>query len=494
MKFLSICLVIIISGYFITSSTIGNDKLTILKSLLSENQKEIIKQYLFPYKFILSQQEKEQELTKELDELKMKYKEVTKYEDNFDRNLYFKYLKKNGVNSLELELNALKELNSIPVKKTNVIKLSNNKELHKFKIYSGFYRGMHYDFPGSGYIDFYKDKIVLLSAQGILAINESLELEEETPFNQISTNINEFISFDQYVKSKDFSLKDLLIFKENILISFTEEINENCWNTSVLIGKMNLKYIEFKKLFSPTTCVHETDNLDSEFNATQSGGRMIDFENDSILLSIGDYRSRFLAQDINSVNGKILEIDINSGLHKLISMGHRNPQGLLFDRANNIILSTEHGPNGGGEVNIIDIEKINEKNPLNYGWPISSYGKHYGSDELNKNKYEKYPLYKSHSKYGFIEPLLSFSYSIAISEIVSLNENKYVFSSMGGDRKGGKTLYFFEINQEKKISKLEEVRINERIRDLKFKNGILLLFLEDSASIGKIYLNSFPKL
>ena len=47
-------------------------------------------------------------------------------------------------------------------------------------------------------------------------------------------------------------------------------------------------------------------------------------------------------------------------------MGHRNPQGLLvFD---NIVLSTEHGPRGGDEINKIMFGK-------NYGWPISSYGK-----------------------------------------------------------------------------------------------------------------------
>jgi len=476
-------IIIITSCYLLISTTIGNGKFTIVKSLFSYNQKELIKKYIFPYKYISLQQEL---INKLEDELAWKQKNV---DIKFDRELYFKHLNQNGLNSLELELNALSKLKSIPVKKTDIIKLSNNKELHKFQIYSGFYRGIHYDFPGSGYIDFYKDKIVLLSAHGILAVNDSPKLEDETPFNQIPTNINKFISFEQYVKNKDFSLKDLLIFKENILISFIEEINENCWNTSVLIGKMNLKFIEFQKLFSPSECIHEKNNLDLEFNATQSGGRIIEFENDSILLSVGDYRSRFLAQDVKSINGKILKININSGQYKLISIGHRNPQGLFFDKPNNIIFSTEHGPRGGDEVNIIEIKKINEKNPLNYGWPISSYGEHYGSYELNKKKYEKYPLYKSHIKHGFIEPLLSFEKSIAISEIVSVNENKYVFSSMGGDRKGGKTLFFFELNNEKKISKLEEVRINERIRDLKFNNGNLILFLEDSASIAEIYLN-----
>ena len=33
-------------------------------------------------------------------------------------------------------------------------------------------------------------------------------------------------------------------------------------------------------------------------------------------------------------------------------MGHRNPQGLYFDKENNFILETEHGPKGGDEINL----------------------------------------------------------------------------------------------------------------------------------------------
>ena len=47
-------------------------------------------------------------------------------------------------------------------------------------------------------------------------------------------------------------------------------------------------------------------------------------------------------------------------------MGHRNPQGLFFDKENNIILETEHGPQGGDEINIIDISMINKNNIPNY--------------------------------------------------------------------------------------------------------------------------------
>ena len=74
---------------------------------------------------------------------------------------------------------------------------------------------------------------------------------------------------------------------------------------------MNYEKISFKKFFSANECIHSTNNIDGEFEALQSGGRIIDY-NDEILLSIGDYRSRFLAQDLKSVNGKIIKINPNN--------------------------------------------------------------------------------------------------------------------------------------------------------------------------------------
>ena len=76
-------------------------------------------------------------------------------------------------------------------------------------------------------------------------------------------------------------------------------------------------------------------------------------------------------------------------------MGHRNPQSLDYikNENNNFIISTEHGPDGGDEININNLS-INE-NIKNFGWPISSYGYHY-----DKKDRENAPLYKSHSEYG----------------------------------------------------------------------------------------------
>ena len=105
---------------------------------------------------------------------------------------------------------------------------------------------------------------------------------------------------------------------------------------------------------------------------------------------------------------------------------------------------------------------------------------HYKETQL---KVEKYPLNNSHKVFGFIEPLKSFVPSIGISEITKIGNNKYVVSSMKEA-----SLYFFELNNNK-ISNLKKVVVNERVRDVKFNNNKLYLFLENTSSLGVILLN-----
>ena len=102
-----------------------------------------------------------------------------------------------------------------------------------------------------------------------------------------------------------------------------------------------------------------------------------------------------------------------------------------------------------------------------------------------KKKYEKYQLYKSHSEHGFIGPLKSFVPSIGISEIVKVGKNRYVVSSLKD-----KSLYFFELNEQQEIFNLNRVEVFERVRDLRFFENQLYLFMEDTASIGVINFNS----
>ena len=455
---------IIIISYFFIYLTIGNQIFTNLKSFLNYEQKQLIKKYFFPYKAIAERDkaiaERDVVITQRDKELRVSYNE--KFESNFKENGY--------------------EIKTVE----SYVNLPNNKILKKYNLTSGFYAGIENHFPGSGYIDFYggRSDILILSSRGVLAFKKNIEDTEEN-FQQIKNNINEFIDVNQFKKGKWFSIKDLSILNNKIYISYTDEIKKDCWNTSVIYGDMNYENINFERLFSSKDCVHSSNNIDKEFNGHQSGGKIVYFDDNHILLSIGDYRNRYLAQDIISVNGKVIKVNIDKGDYEIISMGHRNPQGLYHDRENRFILQTEHGPQGGDEINIIEVSKINKDKIQNFGWAISSAGEHYeGKIERNKTRYEKYPLFKSHIEHGFIEPLKSFVPSIGISEIVKVGINRYVVSSMKD-----KSLYFFELNKQKQIINLNRVEVFERVRDLRFNNKKLYLFMEDTASIGVINLN-----
>ena len=57
--------------------------------------------------------------------------------------------------------------------------------------------------------------------------------------------------------------------------------------------------------------------------------------------------------------------------YEIFSKGHRNPQGLFYDKEYDLILETEHGPFGGCEINLIELNKINNDEIQNFGWAIS---------------------------------------------------------------------------------------------------------------------------
>ena len=456
-KIILIIILLLTTFLFSNFFLIGKGYFSIVSKIFTTKQIQNIKEYIFPYK-VISEQKK------------------TILDLDTRRKKNFSYL-------FEIELNSKKNLDDIQIKKAEDVELSNNKIMSKFTIGSGFYSAIYKINPG-GYIDFYENNLFVISSRGILAYGQSLE---DKNFKQIENNLNDFIGLKQFNRSITFSLRDLLIYKNKIFISYIEEVKEDCYNTSFVYGDLNLKKIKFKKLsFNKTNdCIHFSNNIDKEFNGMQSGGRIVHYDDNHVLFSVGDFRERYLAQDKESINGKIIKVNIDNSSFEIISMGHRNPQGLYYDKKNNFIIETEHGPMGGDEINLIEISKIDKENPLNYGWAIVSAGEHYkGKIKDNKEKYKKYPLYKSHTKYGFLEPLKSFVPSIGISEVTKIGNNKFVVSSMKD-----KSLYFFELNNKKEIQNLERVEVFERVRDLKFQNDILYLFLEDTASIGVISFN-----
>jgi glucose/arabinose dehydrogenase len=63
-------------------------------------------------------------------------------------------------------------------------------------------------------------------------------------------------------------------------------------------------------------------------------------------------------------------------LPEIWSWGHRNPQGLAIDPVTNQVWSSEHGPQGGDELNLVLPGK-------NYGWPVVGLGVQYGGAQIH---------------------------------------------------------------------------------------------------------------
>lgn len=392
---------------------------------------------------------------------------------NILKNYYVKHLE-----PYKIDINIKNNLEDIIFEKKPINLESKSIKGIRYTSTKPFMYGINKEIPGSAYIDIFNEYIFLVSASGITSYTKKNFESDELIFKQIKNNIDDFIGEDQFKKHRWFSIKDIKIIKNKLYISFTDELYENCWATSVIVSDINFENLIFKKLKYNEQCVSSENNIDDEFNAHQSGGRIIEYDDENIILTTGDFRSRYLAQDIQSTFGKIIKINVKNLNIEVLSLGHRNPQGLYFDKKNNFIISTEHGPQGGDEINLNDLES---KKTKNYGWPISSYGEHYGGKdyELNIKKYLKYPLLKSHVENNFIEPIKYFVPSIGISEISKFeNTDIYLLSSLN-DR----SIYTFKILNNKDINNFNRLQFGERIRDFVIINDEILFFLEETASI-----------
>lgn len=99
-----------------------------------------------------------------------------------------------------------------------------------------------------------------------------------------------------------------------------------------------------------------------------------------LYVTTGDATQPDLAQDQNSLAGKILRLELDGSIPSdnpfsespVFSLGHRNPQGIDWHPVSNELVATEHGPSGndgppgGDEVNLIVAAG-------NYGWPEVSH-------------------------------------------------------------------------------------------------------------------------
>lgn len=119
------------------------------------------------------------------------------------------------------------------------------------------------------------------------------------------------------------------------------------------------------------------------------GSRIVFDSEGYIYFSTGDRGRKENSQDLSNDMGKIHRLHddgripadnpfVNqTGANPSIwSYGHRNVQGMVYDKENKRIYSTEHGPRGGDELNLVEKGR-------NYGWPVITYGIDYSGEIIS---------------------------------------------------------------------------------------------------------------
>ena len=394
------------------------------------------------------------------------------------------FLKKNASSFIDFDFELTKE---------DSYQLEDRKV--KFEKYSNKFLKYRY------YIEQDETNIYLITNRGELFYLPKLDILSKKKFElkKIKSNIGEIIG-EKYIKDRNLIIKEILLINDEVYISYINN-NKDCYSNSLLKGDFNLKKISFETFII-------LDECKKRFNLSQ-GGNIKEFKDNKIVFTVGDYEAYESStdktnepQNIKSYYGKILQVDLLSKKIDILSMGHRNPQGLFFDSKNDILFSTEHGPQGGDEINVnINPNKSKIKN---FGWPISSYGEHYGeeqgwSEKVKNNPsllsedslYKRAPLYKSHKDYGFVEPIRYFTPSIGITEILKVentleDQHKIIVSSMGSlKEEDDMTIHILNFDKNFEQKKYEKIYIGERIRDIiDLNNGTIIMTLESSGSIG----------
>lgn len=121
------------------------------------------------------------------------------------------------------------------------------------------------------------------------------------------------------------------------------------------------------------------------------GGRILFNEDGTLYLTLGDGgRTIQEAQDPSNHLGTVVRLNrdgsipadnpqIDTAAQGVFSFGHRNVQGIDRNPATGSVWTSEHGPRGGDEINIL-------QPGVNFGWPTVTYGINYNGSVITEER------------------------------------------------------------------------------------------------------------
>ena len=216
------------------------------------------------------------------------------------------------------------------------------------------------------------------------------------------------------------------------------------------------------------------------------GSRLVFARDGRLFVTLGDrFARRDDAQLLGNHHGKVVRIESDGkvpadnpfvgkpgALPEIWSYGHRNVQGAAIHPATGELWITEHGPQGGDELNVSEAGR-------NYGWPVITYGAEYGSGAK---------IGEGTAKAGMEQPLTYWVPSIATSGLAFLTSERYPGwkgnAFIGGLR--GQMLVRLELDGRKVVREHRLLQdLGERIRDVRQGPDGWLYVLTDSSN-GRI--------
>ena len=200
-----------------------------------------------------------------------------------------------------------------------------------------------------------------------------------------------------------------------------------------------------------------------------AAGRLEVIDKTTAYLTIGDLGFKKIGS--KSARGDLGSVfKVGASKVEKISSGHRNQQGIVLIGTD--LYTSEHGPRGGDELNLI-------KKGIDYGWPSVTYGDRYSFFDYVKPN-------RPGTHEGFEKPLYYWVPSVAPTELIQLppvlNWGNWSEQLVMGTL-ANQSLIFIQLLDKQKVGAVVSVDVEQRIRDLEVTSTGSILATTDSGQL-----------